>query len=87
MTIEALEARVARVEGIIEELRSRLTSIEHRLERLEEAGDVDHAGGLVVPAADLAKVPFWFQDKRSLKDTLLAIVSSKEFTTALGGAP
>ena len=36
MTIEALEARVARVEGIIEELRSRLTSIEHRLERLED---------------------------------------------------
>ena len=34
--ISALEARVARVEGIIEELRARLGSIENRLDRLED---------------------------------------------------
>jgi uncharacterized coiled-coil protein SlyX len=35
-SIEALEARVARIEGIIEELRARLASIENRLDRLED---------------------------------------------------
>jgi hypothetical protein len=34
--IAALEARVARVEGIIEEIRTRLAGFENRLGRLED---------------------------------------------------
>ena len=35
-TPSSLEARVAHVEGIVEEMRSRLTSIEDRVTRIEE---------------------------------------------------
>lgn len=47
------------------------------------ARDVAGGDGAIVTALQNASVA----DRRSLKDTLLAIVSSKEFTTALGGAP
>jgi hypothetical protein len=47
------------------------------------ARDVAGGDGATVTALQDASV----KDRRSLKDTLLAIVSSKEFTTALGGAP
>ncbi|HEX2873838.1 MAG TPA: DUF1585 domain-containing protein, partial [Polyangiaceae bacterium] len=47
------------------------------------ARDVAGGDGATVTALQNASV----NDRRSLKDTLLAIVSSKEFTTALGGAP
>jgi hypothetical protein len=36
MNIPSLEARMAHVEGIVDELRARLASIENRLDRLED---------------------------------------------------
>jgi uncharacterized coiled-coil protein SlyX len=36
MTTPSIEARVAHVEGIIEEIRARLLSMENRLDRMED---------------------------------------------------
>jgi hypothetical protein len=47
------------------------------------ARDVAGGDGALVTALQTASVT----ERRSLKESLLAIVSSKEFTTALGGAP
>lgn len=47
------------------------------------ARDVAGGDGAMVAALQSASI----SQRRSIKDTLLTIVSSKEFTTALGGAP